>query len=562
MRLKDTLGGRLLLGAAAVTLLLMTALVWNGFVLKESALEEAGLSAARSALAAAANARQFYAKEVVPKFLGKGMDISHDYSGRADRIPVPATLIRALADSDMSGNGLRLFSHRPFAFRKGEEVRLDAFEEAALDWLEKNPQGEFHRIEERAGGPVMRLARADVMVNETCTNCHNSHPDSPKRDWKVGDVRGAMAVTIPIGGIERQIASSFLNVAGVLLVCIVVGAAMFAMIVRSLRRPLDAVVAAAEYAAVNDDFTRDAPLAGTRETVQAGQSLNRLMQKFRDVIADVKRSSDAIAEASRAMSDVSEQVTKGSAAQAEASTSVAAAVEEASVSVSETATDARSANGVVDTARAGVDRALVAMAETVTNVNAIAGLIRASGDSVEALDKSSQKIGGIVQVIKEIADQTNLLALNAAIEAARAGETGRGFAVVADEVRKLAERTARATEEIAGLIRDIQGQIGGTVTGMRKADQQAAGSLQLVGDTEAALREVGADSGEVAQYVQSIADAIREQDAAVQQVASNIERIAHMTEENSAAAAGAAETARRLDGLAGRLRESVSRYRA
>ena len=562
MRLKDTLGGRLLLGAAAVTLLLVTALVWNGFVLKESALEEAGLSAARSALAAAANARQFYAKEIVPKFQSNGMAVSHDFSGRADRIPVPATLIRALAESDMSGNGLRLFSHQPFAFRKGEEVRLDAFEVAALDWLEKNPQGEFHRIEQRAGGPVMRLARADVMVNETCTNCHNSHPDSPKRDWKVGDVRGVMAVTIPIGDIERQIAGSFLNVAGVLLICIVAGAAIFAMIVRSLRRPLNAVVAAAEYAAVNDDFTRDAPLAGTQETVQAGQALNRLMQKFRDIIADAKRSSDAIADASRALSAASEQVTKGSAAQAEASASVAAAVEEASVSVSETATHARSANGVVGAARAGVDRALTAMAETVTNVNAIAGLIRASGNSVEALDRSSQKIGGIVQVIKEIADQTNLLALNAAIEAARAGETGRGFAVVADEVRKLAERTAGATEEIAGLIRDIQEQIGGTVTGMRKADQQAAGSLKLVGDTEAALRCVGADSGEVAQNVQAIAEAIREQDAAVQQVASNIERIAQMTETNSAAAAGAAETACRLDGLVGRLRESVSRYRA
>ena len=212
-------------------------------------------------------------------------------------------------------------------------------------------------------------------------------------------------------------------------------------------------------------------------------------------------------------------------------------------------------------ARAGVDRALAAMADTVTNVNAIAGLIRESGASVEALDKSSQKIGGIVQVIKEIADQTNLLALNAAIEAARAGETGRGFAVVADEVRKLAERTARATEEIAGLIRDIQGQIDGTVTGMQQANAQAAGSLQLVESTGTALRGVGADSGEVAQNVQNIADAIREQDAAVQQVAGNIERIAQMTEENSAAAAGAAETARRLDGLAGHLREAVARYR-
>ncbi|MCC7159954.1 MAG: methyl-accepting chemotaxis protein, partial [Ignavibacteria bacterium] len=322
MRIQDTLGMRLLLGAGAVTLLLVAALAWNGFALKEAALEEAGLSAARSALAAAANARQFYAKEVVPKSEAKGVSISHDFSGRDDRIPVPATLIRALAESDKSGNGLRLYSRQPFAFRQGGETRLDAFEEEALAWLEKNPQGEFHRIERRDGGPVMRLAKADIMVNETCTNCHNGHAASPKRDWKVGDVRGVLAVTIPVGGIEQQIAGRFLNVAGVLLVCIVAGAALFFMIARSLRRPLDAVVAAAEYAAGHDDFTRGAPEAGTQETVRAGQALNRLMQKLRDIVADAKRSSEGIADASRALAAASEQVTKSSAAQAEASASV------------------------------------------------------------------------------------------------------------------------------------------------------------------------------------------------------------------------------------------------
>jgi methyl-accepting chemotaxis protein len=201
------------------------------------------------------------------------------------------------------------------------------------------------------------------------------------------------------------------------------------------------------------------------------------------------------------------------------------------------------------------------MAKTVENVNGIASLIYKSGSNVGQLDESSKRIGGIVQVIRDVADQTNLLALNAAIEAARAGEQGRGFAVVADEVRKLAERTSKATQEIADLIGDIQNHIDGTVTGMQQANTQVAESLELVGKTEAALRRIDDDSREVANNVQSIADATHEQDAAIHQVATSVEKIAQMAEENSAAAASSSDTAIQLDRLSSTLRESVIHFK-
>jgi methyl-accepting chemotaxis protein len=212
-------------------------------------------------------------------------------------------------------------------------------------------------------------------------------------------------------------------------------------------------------------------------------------------------------------------------------------------------------------ARADIEKTLTAVRETADNVDQLAGMINEASGDIVRLAESSRQIEGIVQTIKDIADQTNLLALNAAIEAARAGEQGRGFAVVADEVRKLAENTTKATSEISGLIGGIQSEVDSAVARMQAANNKAGATRERVVVSTSALDAASVDTGRVTESVRNIADAVREQDVAVQQVAKRMEQIAQMTEENTAAAANAADTARQLDGLAGKLREAIGRFK-
>jgi methyl-accepting chemotaxis protein len=348
-------------------------------------------------------------------------------------------------------------------------------------------------------------------------------------------------------------------VAGVLAITLTVMVSVW--VARSISVPLNEMVRYTEKSIAENDFTGKVPERGAAEVVRTGKALNLLMTNFRKIIIDTKQSSDQITTAAHSLAVSSNEVKENSLVQSSAAESVAAAVEQSSVSISETATNAQAAAQLVIHARNDSKNAGIVMKDTVNKMTGVAKLISDSGDSVHRLDDSSQKIGHIVQVIKEIADQTNLLALNAAIEAARAGEQGRGFAVVADEVRKLADRTGSATGEIASLIKSIQDEIGGTVIAMQQANLHAGSSLDLVNQSANALHKIDADDEEVSVDVQNISNALAEQDSAIRQIAVNIEQIAQMTESNNNAATANNQTAAELDRLATQLRNSVSAFK-
>jgi len=295
--------------------------------------------------------------------------------------------------------------------------------------------------------------------------------------------------------------------------------------------------------------------------------LGTLVRKIDRFVSSVQATVQGMADTAHQVQLVSNEVGQGIAnvnqsarVQSDATSSAAAGIEEITVSIGEVAAHANATRTAAQAAAKVSVEGEKLSEEACQTILSLAKTVQTSAAQVERLGQQSEEISRITGVIKDIADQTNLLALNAAIEAARAGETGRGFAVVADEVRKLAERTAKATEEISGMINAVQHETGKAVDGMRTGATQVEHGVTLVQNAQGALREINTQMASTMDMVNDISHSSKEQEQAMTEMAQSVERVAAMTEQNMAVVNQTTNTVDYLNGMVERMQKSVTQY--
>ncbi|WP_437179259.1 methyl-accepting chemotaxis protein [Pseudomonas oryzihabitans] len=230
-------------------------------------------------------------------------------------------------------------------------------------------------------------------------------------------------------------------------------------------------------------------------------------------------------------------------------------------SVAEVARNTEGAVAAAQQADQATREGSLVMQKTQTTIDVLAAEVDLTAARVADLATHSQAIGGVIAVIRQIAEQTNLLALNAAIEAARAGEQGRGFAVVADEVRTLASRTQTSTEEIRGIIEQLQDATGAAVAQMQASRTHALGGVAAATQASASLASIGLAVGRIVDINVQIASATEQQAAVSEDINRNTTEIRTSTLQVLGGIESDTGTADRLAALSQEMRGVVARFR-
>ncbi|WP_371381048.1 methyl-accepting chemotaxis protein [Sporomusa aerivorans] len=359
-------------------------------------------------------------------------------------------------------------------------------------------------------------------------------------------------------------------------------------VARSIARPLEKLVLAAEQVA-GGDLAHRIEVHGVAEIEKLTDAFNSMITALRSLVAKTSTTAETVAasseelaasagEVGKAAEEVAltiQSVAEGANKQVSMADDSAQIIKAMVQAIANTGKAAHSVAAASEQSEKAAEAGSAQIGMAVAKMNEIQHNVSQATVKIHALGDKSRQIGQIVDVITGIAGQTNLLALNAAIEAARAGEQGRGFAVVADEVRKLAEQSETAAREIAGIIEDIQVETVETVSAIDKGGQDVAAGVQLVENSGAAFKEIYTAVKNVHDEVMRIVTLADEQQQRSTQVettvhgiadaarlnAAGAEQVAAVSQEQNASVQEIAAASASLAQMASELQQAVLKFR-
>lgn len=269
----------------------------------------------------------------------------------------------------------------------------------------------------------------------------------------------------------------------------------------------------------------DSLARAVEESTSSAHELGAVGSELSDTAGSLSSKVDTVSSAVEEMAASIGEVARSADALAHATGETSGSIEQVASSVREVETHAgetaRLSRAVVSAAERGRER----VAQTTAGMQSIRRETETARAVIGSLGQRATEIGGILEVITDVADETNLLALNAAIISAQAGEHGRAFAVVADQIKALADRTLASTREIEERVRGVQEETHNAVAAIERGVESVAGGVSLASEAGESLEEITGAARQSGERIEGIVAAIREQSKAAAHVVELMEQL-------------------------------------
>ncbi len=366
---------------------------------------------------------------------------------------------------------------------------------------------------------------------------------------------------LTIGAHQTEFASEINRLRGLLLLIITVGSIIGLVIAYffagSISRPLQAITEHGKKVA-EGDFSVDAEeqyLSRKDEVGELAHTFQTMTYNMRTMLAQVNDSAEQVEKAVAEMTerteltammadetrDLVEEVKESSEIQLESAKDSSVAMQEMAQGTERVATIATEVSGASNEIHQQTEEGGKLLERSLAQMEDIQQGSLTTSETIHTLQRTSEEINEITEIITDIADQTNLLALNASIEAARAGEAGSGFAVVADEIRKLSEQTASSALDINQLIESIQAETKVAVETVEKSKEDVNEGMEFITqlrndfqqmfgfleDIHRQMTDLSALSEEMSAGAEEVSTAV---DETMETTTGATEAIAHVTE--------------------------------
>lgn len=420
--------------------------------------------------------RQYYASTIVKRAMEAGLDISASYHENDNAIPLPATFTKEVSRLLGAESGLRMdiISLNPINPMSGPR---DEFQKTGLEAFAKGSEASHFSFGVYEGRQSVRYMIPDIATSQTCVDCHNNNALSPKRDYAIGDVAGALEIVVPI---ESEMAAAMKDVWRSIFygfaIIMAMGLVGLAYIRRVVTSPIMDLADTAQDLA-GGDLTVASMVDSDDEIGDLGRQINSVIRNLHMMIEDIRSTSDQALDISKHVRSLSAHVLEGSNRQGHSLDSIGQNMEGINVSIADIA-------GYTDVLAESVEKGSSSVLELGASISEVVDNMESLFASVDDTAHSTKDMSFSIKEISE-----NIESLSSAVT-----QVSSSMMQINLRIKEVETNAAEASRFADNVIKDARAgmqTVESTIEGIVRTKEITRESTEVINSLSEKIQEIG-----------------------------------------------------------------------